>query len=61
VRVYESKQYRSNRVTITFGQAIEKAMETNLLEEEEAPVDYDENQLVFAIKPFEIKTFKVWF
>jgi alpha-mannosidase len=61
VRVYESKQYRSNTVTITFGQPIQKAVETSLLEEEEAPVTYHKNQLTFAVKPFEIKTFKLWF
>jgi alpha-mannosidase len=61
VRVYECKQYRSNAVTIRFGQAIRKAMECNLLEEDEAPVTYQGNHLTFAIKPFEIKTFKIWF
>jgi alpha-mannosidase len=59
VRVYECKQYRSNAVTITFEQPIRKAVECNLLEE--APIAYQDNQLTFAIKPFEIKTFKVWF
>ena len=61
VRVYECKQYRSNAVTITFGQPVLKAVECNLLEEEETPVVYQGNQLIFAVKPFEIKTFKIWF
>lgn len=61
VRVYECKQYRSDAVTIRFGQAIRKAVECNLLEEDEAPVTYQGNHLTFAIKPFEIKTFKIWF
>ena len=61
VRVYECKQYRSNTVTITLGQTINRAVECNLLEEEENPVTYQGNQLRFAIKPFEIKTFKIWF
>jgi alpha-mannosidase len=61
VRVYECKQYRSNAVTITLGQTINRAVECNLLEEEEIPVAYQGNQLSFAIKPFEIKTFKIWF
>ena len=61
VRLYECKQYRSNAVTIRFGQAIRKAVECNLLEEDEAPVKYQGYQLTFAIKPFEIKTFKIWF
>jgi alpha-mannosidase len=61
VRVYECKQYRSNAVTITFGQSIRQAVECNLLEEEEIPVAYQGKELVFAVKPFEIKTFKIWF
>jgi alpha-mannosidase len=60
VRVYECKQYRSKAVTITFGQPIRKAVECNLLEEDETPVAYQGNQLIFAVKPFEIKTFKIW-
>jgi alpha-mannosidase len=61
VRLYECKQYRSNEVTITFGQPIQKAVECNLLEEDEVPGVYDGNQLRFPIAPFEIKTFKIWF
>ncbi len=61
VRVYECKQYRSNAVTITLGHPISKAVECNLLEEEETSIDYQGHQLAFAIKPFEIKTFKIWF
>lgn len=56
VRVYECKQYRSNAVTITFGQPITRAVECNLLEE-----DFHGNQLTFAVRPFESKTFKIWF
>ena len=61
VRVYECKQYRSNAVTISLGHTINRAVECNLLEEEETPVAYQENRLRFAIQPFEIKTFKIWF
>lgn len=61
VRLYECKQYRSNAVAITFGQSIRKAVECNLLEEEETPVAHQEDKLTFPIKPFEIKTFKIWF
>jgi alpha-mannosidase len=61
VRVYECKQYRSNAVSIRFGQPIRKAVECNLLEEEESPVAFQDHQLTFAIKPFEIKSFKIWF
>jgi alpha-mannosidase len=61
VRLYEWKQYRSNAATITFGQPIRKAVECNLLEEEESPAAYQGHQLTFAVTPFEIKTFKIWF
>ena len=61
VRLYECKQYRSNAVTLTFGQPIRKAVECNLLEEEGAPVDHQGHTLTFPIKPFEIKSFKIWF
>jgi alpha-mannosidase len=61
VRVYECKQYRSNAVTLTFGQPVRQAVECNLLEEEETPATFQNKQLTFAVKPFEIKTFKVWF
>jgi alpha-mannosidase len=60
VRLYECKQYRSNAVTLTFGQPIRRAVECNLLEEDETQVDYQSNQLTFPIKPFEIKSFKIW-
>jgi alpha-mannosidase len=61
VRVYECKQYRNNAVHLAFGQPIRKAVECNLLEEDEKPVSYQGNRLMFGIAPFEIKTFKVWF
>ena len=61
VRLYECKQYRSNAVTITFGHQIQKAVECNLIEEDQDPVTYQGNQLTFPVKPFEIKTFKIWF
>lgn len=60
-RVYESKQRRSHEVVITFGQAIQRAVECNLIEEGESPVAYEGRRLTFPIKPYEIKTFKVWF
>ena len=60
VRLSEYKQYRSNTVTITFGQRIKNAMECTLIEDDERRVAYHKNQLTLAIKPFEIKTFKIW-
>ncbi|MDQ4076758.1 MAG: alpha-mannosidase [Chloroflexota bacterium] len=60
VRLYEYKQYRSNQVTLRFAQPIRRAVECNLIEEEERPIPYEANQLTFPITPYEIKTFKVW-
>jgi alpha-mannosidase len=61
VRAYECKQARNNAVSIRFGQPVNRAVECNLLEEEETQVDHEGHQLRFSIKPFEIKTFKIWF
>ncbi|MBI4786269.1 MAG: alpha-mannosidase [Chloroflexi bacterium] len=60
VRVYEYKQFRSRAVNLTFGQPIRRAVECNLLEEDDRPAAYQENRLTFGIDPYEIKTFKVW-
>ena len=61
VRVYECGQTRNNGLVLSLGQPIARAVETNLVEEEERPMAHNGNQLTFAIQPFEIKTFKVWF
>lgn len=61
VRVYEYKQCRRSAVHLTFGQPIRKAVECNLIEEDERPVSYSSNRLAFPITPYEIKTFKIWF
>ncbi len=61
IRVYEFKQYRQNNVHLCLSQAIQKAVECNLIEEEEHPIEYTGDHIMFSIAPFEIKTFKVWF
>ncbi len=61
VRVYECKQYRAEAVHLSLGQPIARAVETNLVEEDEQPVAHSGRRLTFSIQPFEIKTFKVWF
>ena len=60
VRVYENMQYRST-ARLTFGKSILRAMECNLMEEDDRAVEHDRDGLDFSIAPFEIKTFKVWF
>lgn len=61
VRVYEYQQKRRKNIEMYFGRPLKKAVECDLMEENEQVVDFDEQRLNFNIKPFEIKTFKVWF
>lgn len=61
VRLYEYKQYREKGVNLTFARPIRHAVECNLIEEEERPATYEGRTLTFSIRPYEIKTFKVWF
>ncbi|HEX2979033.1 MAG TPA: glycoside hydrolase family 38 C-terminal domain-containing protein [Anaerolineaceae bacterium] len=61
VRVYEAKQCRSSQVRLKFARPLTAAVECNLVEEEERPVEWDEQGIRFAIRPFEIKTFRVNF
>jgi len=60
-RVYECHQRRNPAVTLTLGLRPVRAVACNLMEEVETPVEIDGANLRFAIAPFEIKTFKVWF
>ena len=59
VRLYEYMNCRSSASSLTFGHPIRKAVKCNLLEE--AAANYEDNRLIFPIKPCEIKTFRVWF
>lgn len=61
IRLYEYKQNRHQKVQLTFAHQIKKAMECNLLEEEEQEIFTNGEQLTFSITPYEIKSFKVWF
>jgi alpha-mannosidase len=61
VRVYEWKQARHNAVGLRFARPIRRAVECNLVEEKERPVEHDAERITFPIAPYEIKTFKVWF
>jgi hypothetical protein len=45
-----------NAVTVRFGQTLRKAVECNLLEEDQTLVTYQDNWVTFPIK-----TFKIWF
>lgn len=61
IRLYEYKQHRNQDVKVRFGEQIKKAVECNMIEEEIGEADYKENQISFSIKPYEVKTFKIWF
>ena len=58
IRVVE-RHGASGPVTLTLPAAIASAVECNLMEREDTPVDHAENRVSFAIKPYEIRTFKV--
>jgi alpha-mannosidase len=60
-RIYEFKQCRTSSAHLHFSLPIRNAVECNLIEEDETPANWHQNTLSFAINPFEIKTFKVWF
>lgn len=60
VRVYECFNRRS-KVTQRFAWPIKKIAECDLLENEEKETAFDGCEAYYEIKPFEIKTFKVWF
>jgi alpha-mannosidase len=61
IRVYEAMQYRNEQVKLSFTRPIRSAVECNLIEEEEQPVEWEGQSIRFGITPFEIKTFKVEF
>jgi alpha-mannosidase len=60
VRVYDWQQRRNEGVRLTFGRPVKHAVACNLIEETEGAVRYEGNEVIFTIRPFEIKTFKVW-
>ncbi len=60
VRVYEAGKMRGP-VSITFTRPLRKAYACNLLEERDEYVSTEDNRITFAIHPFEIRTFKVYF
>ncbi len=61
VRLYETQQRRKKAARLTFALPIRKALECNLIEESEGPANVQGCALEFAIGPYEIKTFLVWF
>jgi len=60
VRLYEAHGTRGP-VTVTFANPIKRAVECDLMEENEQPVEWNKYSIRFYAKPFEIRTFKVAF
>ena len=58
VRCYECYNQRAS-VTLTFGRPIVEAAECNLVERDDQPVEFEGDQLVFYVKPYQIRTFRV--
>lgn len=61
VRVYESMQCRSPRVTLRFGRPLRRVQAVTMVEREPVELPVAGDTLSFAIAPYEVKTFKVWF
>jgi alpha-mannosidase len=60
VRLYENQQNRLSHATLTFGRPVLRATTCNLMEVEQAPLEHAGSTVTFALRPFEIKTLKVW-
>lgn len=60
VRLYECFNRRSD-VVLRMGKNIKAAYQCNLLEEQDIPAAFEENEIHFEIKPYEILTFKIVF
>jgi alpha-mannosidase len=58
VRMYECYNRKSD-VKLTYYKELQKVFECDLLENELQPVTFCGNEIVFQIKPYEIKTFKL--
>ena len=58
VRAYEAQGARGP-VTLRFGFPVREAVECNLMEDVERAVPVADNAIAFAIKPFEIRTFRI--
>lgn len=61
IRLYEYQQMGCAGVHVRFGTPVRRAVECDLMEENLQPVQHDATGIHFPIRPFEIKTFRVWF
>jgi alpha-mannosidase len=58
LRLYESHRSRGP-VAVSLPFSVAAAWETNLLEENQQPLDVDGNRVLFTLKPFQIMTIRV--
>lgn len=61
VRLYEYKQCRNKQVSLHFWKDVKRAVEVDLMEKNEELLEFSNKQVTFSIRPYEIKTIKVWF
>jgi alpha-mannosidase len=61
VRFYECQQRRNPEVLAQFGVPLLRAARCNLIEDVEEDVPVAGDLLTFAIKPYEIRSFRLWF
>jgi alpha-mannosidase len=59
VRVYEAAGEPAPDVTIHFAEGLAGASEVNLMEESLQPMAVQNNAIHFALRPFQIKTFRI--
>ncbi len=60
VRLYEYKQCRNKQVSLHFWKYLKRAVEVDLMEKNEELLEFSNKQVTFSIRPYEIKTIKVW-
>ncbi|NLX92696.1 MAG: hypothetical protein GXZ02_02320 [Clostridiales bacterium] len=58
IRAYETWNKKSECV-LSFGENIKSAVECNLMEEDETPLEVKDGKIAMTFKPFEIKSIKV--
>jgi alpha-mannosidase len=59
VRLYEAHN-RRGPACLVFGYPVAAAVETDLLEREIGPVTVEGHEVAFSVRPFEVKTLRVW-
>jgi alpha-mannosidase len=61
LRLYEYKQYRNDNVQLRFWHPVKKVVVVDLLERDLQPLKTINDSVSISMRPYEIKTLKVWF